>query len=319
MEVVKRSREVFSKIIHDPIGFARNLMKGVEKGFQQFVDNIEEHLKSGLMSWLFGTLAKAGITLPEKIDLESIVTVLLKVLGATYERLRELLVKLVGEKTVATIEKTFKFLFDIVNGGLATAWEKITEFVGSLADMVMNTVKDWVVTKVVTSAVGKLITMLNPVGAVVQAIISVYNTIAFFLERAQQIAMLVNAVVQSINSIAVGAIGSAANFIEQSMAKAIPVILSFLARFIGLGDVAEPIQKAIQSIQDKVWGAITKLANFIVNKAKSLLGKGEVSTDPEHRKKVDEGLRQLHQEEDKYIKNGQITEADSNQLLLLMG
>ena len=313
MEVVKRSGEVFSKIIYDPIGFARNLMKGVEKGFQQFVDNIQEHLKGGLMAWLFGALATAGIVLPEKIDLESIVSLVLKVLGATYAHLRELLVKLIGEKNVAQVEEVFDFLGTLATKGLSAAWEKITEFVGSLADMVMNTVKDWVVTKVVASAVTKLISMLNPVGAVVQAIISVYNTIAFFMERAQQIAMLVGAVTQSITSIAAGAIGAAANFIEQSMAKAIPVILGFLTRFIGLGDVAEPIQKAIKGIQDKVWGAITKLAQFIIEKAKGLFGFGTNSSTKADNRSNEQKKSDVHkatQEAEQIIKESNATKQD---------
>lgn len=275
MGAVRQAGDVFSKIIQNPIGFAGNLVKAVKTGFQQFVANITTHLKNGLMGWVFGALATAGIALPQKFDLAGIVSLVLQVLGATYARLRELLVKLVGEKTVARIEKLFDFLVTIATKGLSAAWEKITEFVGSLADMVIGAIKDWVVTKVVTAAVTKLLTMLNPAGAIIQAIISVYNTIAFFMERAQQIAMLVTAVTKSIASIAAGAIGNAANFVEQSMAKAIPIILGFLARFIGLGNVTEPIQKAIKTIQEKVWGAITKLANFIISKAKSLFGVGK--------------------------------------------
>jgi Domain of unknown function (DUF4157) len=320
MGAVKQSGDVFAKIIQNPIGFAGNLIKAVKQGFQQFSSNILTHLKTGLMGWLFGALATAGIAIPQKFDLEGIVSLVLQVLGATYARLREVLVKLVGEKTVARIEQVFDFLVTIATKGLSAAWEKITEFVGSLGDMVIGAIKDWVVTKVVTAAITKLVSMFNPAGAIIQAIMSIYNTIAFFMERAQQIAMLVTAVTQSIGSIAAGAIGNAANFVELSMAKAIPVILGFLARFLGLGNVAEPIQKAIKTIQDKVWGAITKLANFIVSKAKSLLGIGKDqeakpdSTDPEHDKKVQAGLDAIDQEEEKHLKAGGISREDAEKV-----
>ncbi|BAY29886.1 hypothetical protein NIES2107_17300 [Nostoc carneum NIES-2107] len=278
---VKQAGNVFSQIIQNPIAFAGNLIKSVKQGFQQFSSNITTHLKAGLMGWLFGALASAGIALPQKFDMESIVSLVLQVLGATYTRLRGVLVGLIGEKAVARIEKVFDFLVTIATKGLAAAWEKLVEFIGSLKDMVIGAIQDWVKSRIVTAAITKLISMFNPAGAVIQAIISVYNTVAFFMERAQQIAMLVKAVTQSIGSIAAGAIGTAANFVEQSMARAIPVMLGFLARFIGLGNVAEPIQKTIKSIQDKVWSAITKLANFIVSKVKSLIGsEGASGTKP---------------------------------------
>ncbi|MBD2336006.1 DUF4157 domain-containing protein [Calothrix sp. FACHB-156] len=302
---VKQAGNVFSQIIQNPIAFAGNLIKSVKQGFQQFSSNITTHLKAGLMGWLFGALASAGIALPQKFDMESIVSLVLQVLGATYTRLRGVLVGLIGEKAVARIEKVFDFLVTIATKGLSAAWEKLVEFIGSLKDMVIGAIQDWVKSRIVTAAITKLISMFNPAGAVIQAIISVYNTVAFFMERAQQIAMLVTAVTKSIGSIAAGAIGTAANFVEQSMARAIPVMLGFLARFIGLGNVAEPIQKTIKSIQDKVWSAITKLANFIVSKVKSLFGsdkdKHGQPEDPEKARKLREGITYLESQEKKYV------------------
>jgi outer membrane biosynthesis protein TonB len=272
---IKQAGAAFSNIIKNPAAFAGNLVKAIKQGLHQFSGNIVNHLKTGLTTWLFGALATAGITIPQQFDLKGIVSLVLQVLGLTYARLRGKLVDLIGEKPVAYMEKTFDFLVTIATEGLAAAWEKIVEFTGSLEEMVMGGIRDWVGTKIVTAAITKLASLFNPAGAIIQAIISIYNTVAFFMERAQQIAALVNAVSKSIGNVAAGAVGAAANFIEMSMAKAIPVMLGFLSRFIGLGNVAEPIQKVIQGLQEKVWGAITKIANFIAAKAKSLFGLGK--------------------------------------------
>ena len=104
--------------------------------------------------------------------------------------------------------------------------------------MVIGGIKDWAVTKIVTAAVTKLATMFNPAGAIIQAVIAIYNTIAFFIERIKQIVDLVEAIVESIANIAEGKITQAANCVERAMARTIPVILGFLARLIGLGDVS---------------------------------------------------------------------------------
>ena len=56
------------------------------------------------------------------------------------------------------------------------------------------------------------------------------------------------------------------------MARTIPVILGFLARLIGLGDVSGAIKKVITAIQEKVDKAIDSVIEWVVEKAKSLFG-----------------------------------------------
>ena len=99
------------------------------------------------------------------------------------------------------------------------------------------------------AGITQLLSLLNPVGAVIQAIIKTYTTIQFFIQRINQILDLVESIVNSIAAIAAGAIGAAANFVERTMARTIPVILDFLARFIGLGDVGGQVQTTIRNLQ----------------------------------------------------------------------
>ena len=116
--------------------------------------------------------------------------------------------------------------------------------------------------------------MFNPAGAVIQAIIATYNTIAFFIERIKQILAFVESVVDSILNIAQGKISAAANYVERAMARTIPVILGFLARLIGLGNVSDAVKKVITAIQEKVDKALDSVIKWIVDKAKSLVGAG---------------------------------------------
>jgi hypothetical protein len=275
LEIVRKAGDVLSTIIHDPIGFIGNLIQAVRKGFDQFSTNILAHLKEGLMKWLFGALAGAGLRLPEKFDLMGILSLVLQILALTYDRLRGLLVKAIGEKPVAYLEKTFEFLTTLVTKGLGAAWEKLVEFLGDLKEMVLGGIRDWVVTTIVKKAITKVASMFNPVGAVIQAIIMVYDTIKFFIERFQQIAELANAVFESVANIAAGKIEAAASYVEKTMARTIPVIIGFLASLIGLGGISQKIKDIIKTIQDKVESALSKLVSFIVSKVKGLLGKGE--------------------------------------------
>lgn len=305
LNILKRAGGAFMNIIRNPVAFVGNLVKSVQGGFKQFASNIATHLKEGLMGWLFGALAGTGLQLPKQLNLEGIVSLVLQIIGATYTKVRGLLVKRIGEEKVSRLEKAFEFVRMIATQGLAKAWQKITEFVGNLQEIVMGGIKEWVMNSVVTAAITKLISMFTPAGALVQAVIAIYNTIMFFVERAKQIAALFNAVANSISSIAAGAVSTAIKFIEQSMAKALPVIISFLERLVGLGNVSGQIRKIIGKIQGVIEKAINKLVDFIVSNAQGLLGKdrkGEkTSLSNEKTQKVKSGLTTLKNEQNKYV------------------
>ena len=275
MGIIRSAGGVFNTIISDPVKFIGNLVGAVKGGFQKFSGNINTHLKTGLVGWLFGALAGTGLALPAQFDLKGIVSLVLQVLGLTYQRMRGMLVKLIGEPKVAKLEKVFDFLMMIVTQGLGAAWQKITEFAGGLQEMVMGGIREWVQNSIITAAITKLLSMFNPAGAVIQAVMAIYNTVMFFIERSSQIAALGEAVFASIGTIAAGNIAGAATYVEQTMGRTLPVMISFLARLIGLGGISEQIKNVIKKIQSPIETAMTKVANFVVEKGKSLLGKGK--------------------------------------------
>ena len=82
--VLARAAGVVGDIIKHPVGFLGNLIDGVKGGILKFKDNILDHLRKGLMGWLFGALAEAGVELPEKFDLKGIVKLLASLFGLTW-------------------------------------------------------------------------------------------------------------------------------------------------------------------------------------------------------------------------------------------
>jgi len=275
MGILRKAGGAFTSILKNPVAFCGNLVGAVRGGCQKFSGNVATHLKNGLTGWLFGALAGSGLTVPAQFDTKGIVSMVLQVLGATYSRLRGKLTSKIGQQKVGRLEKTFDFLRTIVTGGLGTAWQKISEFAGNLQEMVIGGIKEWVMHSVITAAITKLISMFNPAGAIIQAVMAIYNTVMFFIERGSQIAALAQAVFSSIGNIAAGNVAGAANYVEQTMGRSLPVMISFLARLIGLGGVSEHIKNVIKKIQTPIENAMNKLAKFIVEKGKSLLGKGD--------------------------------------------
>ena len=276
--MLKKGRDTIMLIVGDPIGFLGNLLSAVKQGIQQFVDNIWTHLKAGFLSWLFGSLAQAGIPTPSDFSLGSILKLVLQILGLTYDRIRAKASKLIGERNVMLIEKAWEVLSALITGGPAALWEMIKEYLGNLKEMVVNAIQDWVVTNVIKAAITKLATMFNPVGAIIQAVIAIYNTVMFFIERINQILALVEAIINSVHKIATGDISSAANWIEQAMARTIPVIIGFLARLLGLSGLTEKIKEIIGKLQSMVDKAVDKLIEKIVKGIGKLFKKDSKSS-----------------------------------------
>jgi len=277
MGMLKKGKEAIDLIVADPIGFLKNLLNAIKKGVNQFVDNIWEHLKAGFMAWLFGSLAATGVAIPKDLSLPSILQLVLDVLGLTYDKIRGKVVKVIGERNVMLLEKAFELVKALITGGPAKLWEMIKEYLGNLKEMVVSAIQDWVVTTVIKAAITKLVSMFNPVGAIVQAILAIYNTVMFFIERINQILDFVEAIVSSVFNIATGAIGTAANWIEKALARTIPLIIGFLARLLGLTGLTEKIVGIIKKIQSKVDEALDKVIGKIVGGIKKLVGAGKAA------------------------------------------
>lgn len=291
LAIFRRIGATFSLIVNDPVQFLRNLINAVKGGFQRFASNILEHLRTALFEWLFGALQGAGLRLPARFNLEGIMSIVLQVLGLTYERLRQRLVRLIGEPAVATLERVFEFLRILVTQGLAAAWQKILEFASGLVDTVIESIRNWVITTIVKAAVTRIATMFNPVGAIINAIITIYNTVMFVIERAQQIAAFVEAVIDSIDNIAHGNISAAINYVERTLARILSLVISFLARLIGLGGISDTIRNIIRRIQAVVDRAIDRVVNWIVQRARGLASRalgGDPNTPPQQR--LDRGM-----------------------------
>lgn len=275
LEFVRKAGETIQLIVDDPVRFLKNLLDAVVRGVTQFGKRIWEHLKRGFFEWMFGALSNAGVRLPAKWDLRGILSFALDILGVSYSSLRAKLVKVVGEPAVHAIEQAVEFVVLIATKGLTAAWDKLAEWIGSLKESVIDAIQGWVVQTVVTTGLAKLAGLFLPVSAIIQAIEVIYRTVTFLIEKAQQIFEFVEGIANSIGRIARGDIGAAADAVEQTMARTIPLILNFLAGFVGLGSVSGKIREIVTKIRTAVDRAIDKAIAFVVSKAKALLDAGK--------------------------------------------
>jgi hypothetical protein len=146
-----------------------------------------------------------------------------------------------------------------------------------LKEQVIDSIQNWLITTIIKKATIKLATMFNPVGAIIQAILMIYDTVMFFIENINRILDFVEAVVTSFYKIATGAIGEAANWIEKALANTIPIIIAFLARLLGISGITDRIVSTIKKLQSRVDRAVDKVIEKVVGGIKKLVGAGKAA------------------------------------------
>ena len=265
MPYIRRAAGAFRTIVANPVNFVRNLVRAAVQGFRQFASNILTHLRAALIGWLTGAMGGANIYIPQALTLQEIIKFVLSVLGLTWQNIRSKLVRAVGETVVNAMETGFDIVVTLVRDGPAAAWERIRESLSNLREMVMEQIMAFVRNNIVMAAVTRLVSMLNPAGAFIQAIIAIYNTVMFFVERLRQIAQVAAAFIDSIAAIAGGVIAAAANRVEQTMAGLLTLVISFLARLVGLGRVSDAVTNIINRIRAPIDRALDRVVAWIVN------------------------------------------------------
>jgi len=270
MVYIRRAAGAFRTIIRNPVGFVRNLVRAGIQGFRQFATNFLTHLRTSLINWLTGTLSGSGVYIPQAFTLREIIRFVLSVLGLTWQNIRTKLLRVIPEPAVRALETGFDLVRTLVTQGPAAAWEQIRQGITNLREMVMEQIMQFVAVRIVQAAITRLVTSLNPAGAFIQAIIAIYNTIMFFVERLRQIAQVARSFIDSIAAIAGGVIAAAANRVERTMAGLLTLVISFLARLVGLGRVSDAVTRIINRIRAPIDRALDRVVHWIVAQARRL-------------------------------------------------
>lgn len=260
---IKKAQGAFRTIIQNPIGFVGNLVRAGKMGFQLFASNIGEHLKAALINWLTGPLAAAGVYMPKAFTLIEVLKLIQSVLGLTWQNIRVKLLKIIPEPVLVLLEKTASVLVTLVRDGPAAAWQEIKNELNELKETMIAKVIEMVTSQIVQAAVTKLVMMMNPAGAVIQAIIAIYNTISVFIDKIKQIGAVVAAFIDSIAAIAAGQVDGAAKKVEQTMAKGLNVVIPFLAKFAGLGGIPDKLVALLKKIRAPIDKGLDKIVAWL--------------------------------------------------------
>ncbi len=270
MGLLSKAASAFSKILEDPIKFISNFMSAVKQGFMSFASNILTHLKKGLLGWLFGALANAGIELPDSFDFKGILKLVGSILGLTWTNIKARIVKIapwVG-KVIDVIESKIEVFTILATQGIGGLWNWIKKQLSNLSELIITPIKEFVVEKIVTAGISWVLGMLNPAGALVKVVQALIGVVQWIMERGAALMDFVGTVIDAVSDIANGGVGGVPAKIEAALGKAVPLVIAFLANLLGLGGISDKIKSILKAVQ----APINKALDFVIKGALKLAG-----------------------------------------------
>jgi hypothetical protein len=317
--IITRAMQAIEDIKRDPIGFLKNILRAIKQGFVQFFDNIVTHLIDGVTGWLMSELRDANIPVLTDFSLRGVISWVLEVLGISMEKIWEKLAAhpRIGPARVArirsminTLEGIWTFIKDVQERGMAAIWDKIQEQLSNLWNTVLDAVKNFIMERIVNRITARLLSMLDPTGimAVINGAMALYSAIQSFIKYLREMLEVVNSFVNGVADIAKGNVATAANYLENTMGRAMPIVIGFLANQVGLSGIGARVGEMIVSVRQMVDEALTWLVNQAVDRGMALLDRimGGGGTD-----NLAVVKQNLHQEEQSHLTNGGIKRADA--------
>src|SRR6185436_14367724 len=140
-----------------------------------------------------------------------------------------------------------------------------------LLETILKAAVDYLVENLIKAVAVKLISMLNPAGAIYQAIQLIYTILKWIFQNAAKIFSLVETVVGAMADVIAGNLAAVANAVEKALAMLIPPVIDFFASWLGFGDLPIKIADIIKSLQERVLAVIDEIIGWLVEQAKALL------------------------------------------------
>ncbi|MGH3939607.1 MAG: hypothetical protein ACRDTG_13445, partial [Pseudonocardiaceae bacterium] len=282
--VLAKAAQAVGAIIKDPIGFLGKLVSGVGAGLKAFIANIASHLQKGLVSWLLGAAAKAGLQLPEKFDLKGILLLIGSLLGLSWAFIRGRIVsKGVPEQAMGAVESSVPIAKKIKDEGIGGIWEQLKEKVGDLKATLLGKIAEYLIPTVLIAGITWIVSLLNPASAFIKACKAIIDIVMFIVERGAQIMAFVNSVLDAAIAIAGGGAGGVPGLIETALVTAIPVLIGFLAALLGIGGLAEKVKKLFQSLSKPVMKAVDWIVDKIAAFGKKIWAKLKGKSGERHK------------------------------------
>ncbi len=270
-----RAGKAIMSILKDPVTFIGNLFGAVGAGIGGFFDRIRTHLISGVIGWLTGALAEVQLTGPFEFTLSGILKIVLQVLGLTYESIKAKVIRAYPPAATVfnLVEQGFEIVKKLVTEGPMALLDDIVAHLGDVKEMVLGAIREWLIVTAIKEGIVWLLALTNPASAIVKAIKLVFDLVMFLVERFNQIKDFVMSIYNAVAAVASGNFAAVTKFVEDALARSIPVLISLLASVLGLGSIAAKVKSVIEKVTKPINKVIDAVVKKIVAFAKKIVAK----------------------------------------------
>jgi Domain of unknown function (DUF4157) len=260
--LIAQASDAIDIIVNDPGQFVSNLIDVVVGGVQLFSDHFGEHLRRGIVGWLTGALG--DIQIPDEWNLMTVLDLARQIMGLTWDFVRERATRLIGAENVARIEMMASWIGTLITEGWAGLWNRIQESLAALRDGVLASIREFVMERVVMASIRWLASLFNPVGALVQLVMTIWNIYQFVSAQAQRLFGIAQAVVGAISNIAHGVLDPGKQAVEGVLGSLVPVVIDLLMSLLGVTGVAARVREIIQDLRQRIADAVDALLQRVL-------------------------------------------------------
>lgn len=268
--VLAKAAQAVTAILNAPIEFLRNLITAVGGGLKLFAKNAGRHLQQGVLAWLLGTTATAGIQLPTTFDILGILVMIAGLLGLTWPNIRARLARKVPDQAITAAETAVPLVAETRKRGVAGMWTDLKTRIGDLKKDLISNLVSYLLPTIIIAGITWIISLFNPASAFIRACKTIIDIIRFITTQGRQIIEFVNTVLDAVLAIARGGTGGVPELIERALARSIPVLIGALAAILGIGGIANKVRQIFQQLARPVNHAIDWAINKIVGLVKKL-------------------------------------------------
>ena len=299
VKVLLGAGSAIPKVLKNPIAFVKSLFSGLGQGFKSFASQIQKHLQSGLQTFLFGSLGNLSLKLPQSFNAEGLLGLSAQLTGLSHDKIRAKAVSKLGEDKVNLIEQGASAvktgnaagfakqqaasklapekqpqiqeasqMFKALRGGAKGMLQYFSKNlnIGEISKLVIDSLKTYLTEQVMLKGVIKIVASLTPgAGWILAAIDALRMMYGLFIERAQQLKDLSTGAIQSIVEASQHNIGGVAQKMESSLAKAVPMLISILGDYVGVGDISKKVKQFLDRGGDWVNKNIMPVIDRVLN------------------------------------------------------
>jgi hypothetical protein len=260
--LIAQASDAISIIVNDPGAFVGNMISALVGGVEKFRDNFGPHLRRGVIGWLTGALG--DIQIPSEWTLWTVLDLVRQIMGLTWDFVRERASRLIGPENVARLEMMASWIGTLITEGWQGLWTRIQESLASLRDSVLESIRTFLMERVVMAAISWLASLFNPVGALVKLVMTIWNIYQFVSAQLQRLMGIATTVVASISNIAHGVLDPAKQRVEEVLGNLVPVVIDLLMSLLGVTGVAARVRQIITDLRQSIANAVDRMLERVL-------------------------------------------------------